>query len=181
MTTMHSRSYARKLRRRSRRDIEEGASLVEFAMILPLFVVLLFALIDFGLVFGGFISIENEVNSAARAVSIGNLSSGCSTNANPDLCTIVVRISETQLGVVANSVEVALEFPNSGTDTADNPVIVCAQATVKSTTGMTSSLVGSKTVYSSSEILLEQPAAVGSVAPTAPSYSYSNTAGFTCH
>lgn len=162
-------------RRRARRD-ERGASLVEFALILPVFSLLLFGFIDFGLVFGGFISVQNEVNGAARAISINQLSPGCSGSANPGLCTVEADISTSPLGVVSGSVKVALEFPD-GAALQNDRVIVCAQAALQSTTGLTSPILSGRSFYSSSEILLEQNASV----PTLPAgNSFSNSAGFTC-
>src|SRR5579864_6676393 len=81
--------------RKSRRD-EKGASLVEFVLILPLFALLLFGIVDFGSVFGGYISVQNEVNAAAREISLGALPAACnppSGGQNPGLCTIEQYVS----------------------------------------------------------------------------------------
>ena len=54
------------LSRLRRRRSDEGAALVEFALALPLFALLLFALVDSGLAFGGFITFRNGVDAGAR-------------------------------------------------------------------------------------------------------------------
>src|SRR5579863_7051252 len=87
----------------SSRSDEKGASLVEFVLILPIFALLLFAIVDFGLVFGGYISVQNQVNAAARAISVNAIAPACATNANPTLCTVEADISESPLGVVSGS------------------------------------------------------------------------------
>jgi len=156
---------------RRSRDGERGASLVEFVLILPLFALLLFGLIDFGLVFGGYITVQSEVNAAARAISINHIATGCGSATNEALCTVETYIALSPLGVVPGSVKIGLDFPGPVPGTsAGYPVIVCAQATLESTTGMTSPFLNGRTTYVSSEILLEQDASVPS-----SSYSFTNS------
>lgn len=50
---------------------ETGQSLVEFALVLPLLILLLFGVIDFGRVFHAYLTIDHAGREAARAVSIG--------------------------------------------------------------------------------------------------------------
>ncbi|WP_419955714.1 TadE/TadG family type IV pilus assembly protein [Neobacillus niacini] len=50
---------------------ESGQSLVEFALVLPLLVVLLFGIIDFGRIFHAYLTIDHAGREAARAASIG--------------------------------------------------------------------------------------------------------------
>jgi len=171
------------LRRRlhnSRRD-EKGASLVEFVLILPIFALLLFGIIDFGLVFGGFISVQNEVNAAAREVSLGALPPQCQTPPNgetPALCTILQYINTSPLGVKPGQVKVALSYPTGPTVGA--PLIVCAQAQLNSTTGLTSPFLNGRSFYTRSEIRVEQSQATYNPLPGGPSYTVSNSNGFVC-
>ena len=55
---------------RSIRATETGQSLVEFAMVLPLFLVLLFGLVDFGRAFYSWIVITNGAREGARAGAV---------------------------------------------------------------------------------------------------------------
>jgi Flp pilus assembly protein TadG len=162
---------------------EKGASLVEFALILPVFALLLFAIVDFGLVFGGYISVQNEVNAAARAVSLNEVASGCpsATWSNPAFCTVMshITVSPPPLGVKANSVHVALYFPD-GTATQGHPVIVCVQASLQSTTGLTSPFLNGRTFYTKSQILLEQPTTLIPPLPPGGPYYYNNGGTFSC-
>ncbi len=52
--------------RRHRRPDENGASLVEFAIILPVFALMLFGMIQFGLGFAGWDELRNTVQNGAR-------------------------------------------------------------------------------------------------------------------
>ncbi|WP_462411052.1 TadE/TadG family type IV pilus assembly protein [Neobacillus sp. Marseille-QA0830] len=51
--------------------LENGQSLVEFALILPIFIMLLFGIIDFGRAFHAYLTIDHAGREAARAASIG--------------------------------------------------------------------------------------------------------------
>lgn len=167
----------RALRRRaSRRRDERGASIVEFALILPLFSLLLFGLIDFGMVFGGYITLENQVNAAARAVAIGDMPLSCQspTDANPELCSAVAHIGTSPLGMVPGSIEVAIKYPSGG-ETQGQPVVVCAEGALKSSSGITSPFLNGRHVYVSSQVMLEQDVS------TPPDAVDGSPAGFTCH
>lgn len=50
---------------------EKGQSLVEFALVVPLLLVLLFGIIDFGRVFHVYLTLDHAGREAARAASIG--------------------------------------------------------------------------------------------------------------
>ena len=52
-----------------RRD--EGAAAVEFALVLPILVVLLFGIIEFGLVFDAQLTITHAAREGARVASVG--------------------------------------------------------------------------------------------------------------
>ncbi|MCU1440627.1 MAG: TadE family protein [Rhodoglobus sp.] len=55
-----------------RRDDERGAAVVEFALILPILIVLILGLIEFGRIFNVQISITNAAREAARTMAIEN-------------------------------------------------------------------------------------------------------------
>ena len=170
-------------RRPGRRRDERGASLVEFALILPLFALMLFGMIDFGLVFGGFISLQNRVNAAGRVISVDAIPAACTGAgvANPVLCAAQQVIGSSFLGVVPGSVKVAVVFP-TGSDGnvagVGDPVIVCAQATVQSSTGITSAILNGRTIHASSELLLEQAPSVPASDDGGPGGTSSE--GYTC-
>ncbi|WP_053960507.1 TadE/TadG family type IV pilus assembly protein [Sulfobacillus thermosulfidooxidans] len=57
----------------------QGQALVEFALMVPLLLLFLFAIIQMGLIFSGFISIEQGARAGVRAASLGENSTqiGC--------------------------------------------------------------------------------------------------------
>ncbi|WP_338145193.1 TadE family protein [Cryobacterium mannosilyticum] len=59
------------MRRRSTAG-ERGAAAIEFALILPILVILVFGVIEFGLVFNAQISITNAAREGARYMAIHN-------------------------------------------------------------------------------------------------------------
>lgn len=138
---------------RIQRDDERGASLVEFALVVPVFVLLLFALIDFGLVFGGFITARAEVNAAARNIAVDELATGCSGQ-TAFYCTAQSTVGSSLPGV-AGTPDVAIAFPTSS-PVVGTPVAVCAQVTLESSTGFLGFLLNGRTVTVKSEVRLEQ-------------------------
>ena len=59
---------------RWRRGGETGQSLVEFAMVLPLLLVILFAIVDFGRIYQANVSLTNAVREGARLGAVGGTS-----------------------------------------------------------------------------------------------------------
>jgi hypothetical protein len=76
---------------------QRGQNLVEFAVIFPIFAILLFMVIDGGLVMGRYNNTNQAAAEAARAASIGNAADvqaivegqthGAVDDADPDTCT----------------------------------------------------------------------------------------------
>lgn len=60
-------------RRLPRRDGERGQALVEFALVLPLLVLLLFAVIQFGIVYNNYITLTDAVRAGARKAAVSRL------------------------------------------------------------------------------------------------------------
>lgn len=50
---------------------EKGQSMVEFALVLPVLILLLFGIIDFGRVFHAYLTIDHASREAARSASVG--------------------------------------------------------------------------------------------------------------
>ena len=56
--------------RRGGRSGDGGAALVEFALVLPIFALMLFGMIELGLAFAGWSSLRNAVQTGARLASV---------------------------------------------------------------------------------------------------------------
>ena len=81
-------TYRRKIQMRS----ERGQSLVEFALALPILVLLLFAVIQFGIAFNNYVTLTDATRAGARKAAVGRQLS------NPQSTTITaVRNSATDL------------------------------------------------------------------------------------
>jgi Flp pilus assembly protein TadG len=178
---------------------------VEFAIVVPLLVLLLCGTIDFGLIFGGFQTMESGIDSAARTLSLNSYqyggSASCSggpTTATADAVCNVVATLGPLTGMNTSTLKVGICFvaPGStpscsgssavGTSVSDD-VEVCAQAAMQSTTGLTSIFVSGSTVSTSSRVILEEPQPTGpsgfeSYNSTSTQVSYNGQAvpGLTC-
>jgi Flp pilus assembly protein TadG len=160
------------------RGDERGASLVEFALVLPLLALFLFAIVDFGMVFGGFTSMRSGVQSAARMASVNeysNFSGTCgATDPTSQMVCTTVSAMGSLLSVESGTVKVGICFLQSGvscsseTSTLDGnqcisgvspttycQVMICAAGTVHSTTGITSPFLNGRTISSTSTVRLE--------------------------
>jgi hypothetical protein len=80
--------------RRHRPD--KGTALVEFALVLPVFALMLFAMVQFGLVFTGWAQLRNAVQTEARMAATGSVGSDhrCGQTDPTELliCEIAVRV-----------------------------------------------------------------------------------------
>jgi Flp pilus assembly pilin Flp len=76
---------------RSRHLADDGAALVEFALILPIFALMLFGMIQFGLLFAGWAQLRNAVQTSARMESVGEVAPQCG-DYSPAACTVAVLI-----------------------------------------------------------------------------------------
>lgn len=63
---------------------ERGQGLVEFALVIPLFLLLVFAIVDFGMAFHSWITVTNSAREGARIGSVG-----------ADAATITQRVKDT--------------------------------------------------------------------------------------
>jgi Flp pilus assembly protein TadG len=102
-TQQHQRLWPRRLIR-SLHESDAGQSLVEFSMILPIFLILLFALVDFGRGFYTWMVITNAAREGARAAAVqsdlatvdskiygsfcASYPSDCSISTDPTIMTI---------------------------------------------------------------------------------------------
>ncbi len=166
----------------TRRADERGAGLVEFAIVVPLLILILCGTIDFGLIFGGYQTMESGVASATRVISLDQYqySGSASCTGGPSVatadavCSVVASLGNLEgLNSSTLSVGICFVIPGStpscsgtsaaGTSVADD-VEVCAQATMQSTTGLTSVFVSGSKASTSSRLLMEEPQPSGATA-----------------
>ena len=148
---------SRRGHRRPFRRGESGVTIVEFALILPIFAVLLFATIDFGMAFGGYLTLRNGFDAAARLAAVDQTDSSCTVPTTAMLCTIKNHVGDAFAGIESGSVQVSFSFPDGGTAAGDR-IKVCAKATLRSTSGLTGPFLNGKVISASSTVRLEQGA-----------------------
>ena len=83
--------------KRNRRDGEKGQNLVEFAMVVPIFLILVFSIVDFGMGFHAWITVTNAAREGARIGAVG-----------ADSATIEARVVDTAGDLVGDDLAVTV-------------------------------------------------------------------------
>jgi Flp pilus assembly protein TadG len=126
-----------------RRDA--GAAAVEFALVLPVLVLILFGIIDYGLYFSNTLDAESGVQTAARQAIVGNLDPTC-TPVDASSASLQVRelmcMVKANTGSITGTAYVKVVFPAdpaNGTNPAGwypgQQLIVCEVIDVQGLTG----------------------------------------------
>ena len=164
--------------RRHRAD--EGAALVEFALVLPFFILLLMAMIDFGLVFGGYTSLRNGVQAGARLASVDNYDTGdCSGTAQQEMvCAIAARVGSNVAGTTNLGVKIGVDIGGGAVGTDD--AVICEQVNLKSSTGILGFILNGKTMTSESRVRLEAGPSFTSFTSGTVTYGSQTITGMSC-
>jgi Flp pilus assembly protein TadG len=149
-------SRLRKLR--SLRRDESGQALVEFALILPLLLVLVFGMLDFGKAYNYWIDSTHLSASGARWAAVNkNPGPGATLQDSIREQADTAELKDGGTAAVADPLQVCISFPD-GTSNVGDPVQVTVSAGynflnfLQVQTGVTS-----KTITGSSTMRLEQP------------------------
>ena len=92
---------------------ESGQALIEFALVLPILLLLVFGIVDFGLAFNSWGTSQNAAREAARAAAVTNSVSTIKGRAT---------VSGSSIGLAAGDVTLACNRP-----TVDKPFYDCTQ------------------------------------------------------
>jgi Flp pilus assembly protein TadG len=130
---------------------DDGAAAVEFALVLPVLVLILFGIIDYGLYFSNSIGARSGLQSAVRQAVVDNIDPNCATpsdhsyNTTPSaevgspICMVKARTEP-----VSGETFVKVVLPTDPTDPTDpaqtrwvvgQPLLVCEVVQVKGLTG----------------------------------------------
>ena len=148
-----------RLRERRAHGSESGVALVEFALILPLVIVILFGILDFGRAFNYWIDMTHLSNEGSRWAAVNRNPGGPSDtlqrylqcNANTD------ELKNGGSQSVPNALLVDVQFPNGGTPLIGDPVVVTATTTFNWLPFLGDMVgVGSASITASSTMRLEQ-------------------------
>jgi Flp pilus assembly protein TadG len=141
---------------------DRGAAAVEFALVVPVLLMILFGIVDYGLFFNNSLSVKQGVREAARQGVVANYGSACSmtwsTPPSVDIqklgCAVVDRTS-----AVTGTPYVKVRLPDGWTK--GKSLIVCEMVKTSGVTGLTP-LPSSGIVTSKVEMSIEK-ATVGQV------------------
>ena len=82
--------------KRGTRSGEKGQSLAEFVMVLPIFLILVFSIIDFGMGFHAWLTVTNSAREGARLGAVRAPAIGaCDNNPSTPATNITCRVTET--------------------------------------------------------------------------------------
>lgn len=97
---------------------EQGASAVEFALVVPILAALLCGIIDYGLVFNDSVSTRNGIREAARQGVVSDFGSGAT------LATLKTQ-AKAEIGAITGTASVKIYVPGNKWERGA-PLIVCA-------------------------------------------------------
>jgi Flp pilus assembly protein TadG len=104
-----------------RRCRERGAAAVEFALVLPILLVLLVGIINYGMMFNDSNNLRQGTREAARRAVVGDFDgSSCTTGCNAKL----ISMTKSAIGATSSQTYVAIKAPSSWAK--GNQLTVCA-------------------------------------------------------
>jgi TadE-like protein len=155
------------------RKRERGASIVEFALVLPLFIGLLMGFIDFGLNLNNISGVRQAVREGVRDVAVGDPGDAVCTLIAPPSPAPAEKTKALLCGirksVPGSSVRLRLSYPDD--HISGQKAVVCAQYQVASATGFYQSLLTKTVTKVQTQMRIER------VEPDLDEYSESAFAG----
>ncbi len=134
------KSFLKKCRR------EDGQAMVEFALILPIFLLILCGIIDFGWLFYNQLSLNNACREGARYAVVN-------TADNADTQAIINHIENTTTTVFANDgIDIKVEY-TSPADPTSGDIKVSMQADISFFTPVLSTVLGKEKTITSTVIM----------------------------
>jgi Flp pilus assembly protein TadG len=122
-----------------------GTALAELALVLPLLLVLIMGMLDFGKAFNEWIDETHLANEGARLAAVGYLGAACASAANPNVCIAQqiqesANIAELKSGRTASpyaaaqdEARVCISYPNNPATNSHGQVGDPVQVTVQTT------------------------------------------------
>lgn len=158
-------------------DGERGAALVEFALVAPFLFMVLFGIVDFGMVLSDSIGVRQGVREAARQATVADFGSTSSCGASlPSNATAEMRklvcLTKNRSDVSASDLKVAIRFDpassglaasaaypaGTGSPPVGNGIIVCSILPMESRTGFFSPFLGDRYIRSKVVMRIEKAA-----------------------
>lgn len=134
----------RHLKRKCRK--EDGQSMVEFALILPIFLLILCGIIDFGWLFYNQLSLNNACREGARYAVVN-------TADNADTQAIINHIENTTTTVFANDgIDITVAY-SAPADPTSGDITVSLEADISFFTPVLSTILGKEKTITSTVIM----------------------------
>lgn len=163
----NSRLFGVRRRRRS-----AGAALVEFAIVLPLVILLLMGILDFGFAFANLNSMRHGARESARRAVVADVGSysGCVVtggSAAADTKSLMCQVKD-KSGLDEGKLRVMVALDASHTE--GEGLIICSQYPLESITGLFSGLLNGKTLNTEVHMRIEKVSdiSIASAAETSP-------------
>jgi Flp pilus assembly protein TadG len=149
--------------------------MVELALILPIFLVLVFGVIEFGITYNNMITIRQGTREAARQGAVGNFGSttSCSLTSGVSgsddikklMCTAKQQIGLSYANTRVKVISGSADFTSTGTFQKGEAIIVCVEYPVDKMAKFVTPVLGSAVLKSKTSMRIEA------------SYTNSETAG----
>jgi hypothetical protein len=145
---------------------ERGASMVELAIILPLFLAIVFGVIEFGITYNNLITIRQGTREAARQGAVGNFGSttscsltGVSGSPSTDIQKLMC-LAKQQIGLSYANTRVKIlsgsaDFSSSGSFQKGEAIIVCVEYPVDTMAKFVTPVLGSAVLKSKTSMRIE--------------------------
>jgi Flp pilus assembly protein TadG len=154
---------------RRRRQDERGAALVELALVVPILMLLVFGIVEFGTAFNASQSLRQGVREAARQGAVGNFGSTNTTGSpcyltGATLATTNVKnlicLAKSQSGLNAQNMRVKVlsgtsDFSSTGTFSKTDSVIVCAEYSLGPMSKLMSPFIGGSVLKTKTSMRIE--------------------------
>ena len=173
---------------------DRGAAAVEFAIVVPLLMLVVFGIIQFGTIYSDFISVREGTRDAARQGAVANFGPAFTTGSPCDLTLAsgstpsadiedLMCLVKNQIGLDGTDVRVDVLFAKpdfSGSDaswTVGDGLIVCSQFAIHTQTALFASILGDPFLKTKTTARIEQPSsntetAGSEAAPTGSDWSW---------
>jgi hypothetical protein len=136
---------------------ERGASIVEFALLAPIFVALVMGIVDFGMGLSENLALRQGVREGARQAVVANFGTDTSctvTGASPPTATRqLICLTKDRIGGDESSLRVKVDV--LGTYQRGTTMLVCAQQPFESTTGFFAPFTSGKHLQSKIRMRVE--------------------------
>jgi Flp pilus assembly protein TadG len=147
----------RQRRSETSRWSERGASIVEFALLAPVFVLLVLGIVDFGVELSDNIALRQGVREGARQGVVGTFGSNSTCTitgtAPPTATKQLMCLTKGRIGGDATKVRVMVDVV--GTYTRGNSMLVCGQRPMESVSGMFAGFVSGRFMKTKVEMRID--------------------------